>query len=102
MRESVSTRLRPGDTQTATMLLRCTRALTTGTELVPSCVFGTWGLGRASSIRCRCRVRMTVRRDRKPSSRNNDLDDDDDDDVVKWVNEGSNTLDVRREAAAAA
>lgn len=46
---------------------------------------------------------MTVRRDRKPSSRNNDLDDDDDDDdVVKWVNEGSNTLDVRREAAAAA
>lgn len=47
-------------------------------------------------------MRMTVRRDRKPSSRNNDLDDDDDDDVVKWVNEGSNTLDVRREAAAAA
>ena len=48
-------------------------------------------------------MRMTVRRDRKPSSKNDDLEGgDDDDDVVKWVNEGSNTLDVRREAAAAA
>lgn len=100
MRESVSTRLRPGETQTATMLLRCMRALTTGMELVPSCVFGTWGLGRASSIRCRCRVRMIVRRDRKPSSRNDDLEGDDD--AVKCVNDGSNMLDVRREAAAAA
>jgi len=43
---------------------------------------------------------MIVRRDRKPSSRNDDLEGDDD--AVKCVNDGSNMLDVRREAAAAA
>lgn len=46
-------------------------------------------------------MRMIVRRDRKPSSRNDDLEGDEDE-AVKWVNDGSNSLDARSEAAAAA
>lgn len=52
---------------------------------------------------------MIVRRDRNPSAKNNDFEGSDNDDdavevgkVVKWVNAGSNTLDARTDAAAAA
>lgn len=68
-------RLIPDETVIATMFDFWILELTTGIAPVLSSVFGTWAAGNASRIRCKCLVRIAVRRARVPSSRNIDCFD---------------------------